>query len=157
MPRNHRSGDNNALQKKPPARVSRGRNEVRIIGGRWRGRKIRFPAAAGIRPSPDRVRETLFNWLGQDLTGWRVLDAFAGSGALGIEAASRGAAQVTLLETDAALAASLRATCARLGAAAATVERVLRMLFTCSMAIAGGMPSMLSTFGLSMRSKNCRV
>jgi len=61
----------------------------------------------GLRPTPSRVRETLFNWLGQDLTGWRCLDAFAGTGALGFEAASRGAAQVWLVEQDAALVASL--------------------------------------------------
>ena len=66
-----------------------GRNRVRIIAGKWRSRIVKFPAAAALRPTPDRVRETLFNWLGQDLTGWRCLDAFAGSGALGFEAASR--------------------------------------------------------------------
>ena len=66
-------------------------NRVRIIGGRFRGRVIRFPAAAGLRPTPDRVRETLFNWLGQDLTGQRTLDLYAGSGALTLEALSRGA------------------------------------------------------------------
>jgi 16S rRNA (guanine966-N2)-methyltransferase len=71
----------------------------------------------GLRPTPDRVRETLFNWLGQDLTGWRCLDAFAGSGALGFEAASRGAAQVVLLERDPELARSLKASQQRLGAA----------------------------------------
>jgi len=66
-------------------------NAVRIIGGQYRRRILRFPDSEGLRPTPDRVRETLFNWLGQDLTGWRCLDAFAGSGALGFEAASRGA------------------------------------------------------------------
>ncbi|HKW81477.1 MAG TPA: RsmD family RNA methyltransferase, partial [Casimicrobiaceae bacterium] len=65
--------------------------QLRIIGGRWRGRRIRFPASAGVRPTPDRVRETLFNWLGQDLDGRRTLDPFAGSGALSLEALSRGA------------------------------------------------------------------
>jgi 16S rRNA (guanine966-N2)-methyltransferase len=79
----------------------RGRaNEVRIIGGVWRSRRIRFPAHANVRPTPDRVRETLFNWLGQDLTGLTCLDAFAGSGALGFEAASRGAARVVMVERD---------------------------------------------------------
>jgi 16S rRNA (guanine(966)-N(2))-methyltransferase RsmD len=77
----------------------------------------------GLRPTPDRVRETLFNWLGQDLTGWRVLDAFAGSGALGFEAASRGATEVLLLERDAALVRSLQASQARLGATALRVEQ----------------------------------
>lgn len=78
------------------------KNEVRIIGGTWRSRRIRFPDRPGLRPTPDRVRETLFNWLGQDLTGKDCLDLFAGSGALGFEAASRGARRVTLVENDAA-------------------------------------------------------
>jgi 16S rRNA (guanine966-N2)-methyltransferase len=97
---------------------------VRVIGGRWRGRKLAVPDRPGLRPTPDRVRETLFNWLGRDLDGWRVLDAFAGSGALGVEAASRGAAAVRLLESDTAAAAALRATVARLDAEQVlTVER----------------------------------
>ncbi len=79
-----------------------------------------MPVAEGLRPTPDRVRETLFNWLGQSLNGWRVLDAFAGTGALGFEAASRGAAQVLMLEQDAVLLKHLRASQARL--AASTVE-----------------------------------
>jgi 16S rRNA (guanine(966)-N(2))-methyltransferase RsmD len=87
---------------------------VRIIGGAWRRSKLPVPDLPGLRPTPDRVRETLFNWLGQDLAGWRVLDAFAGSGALGLEAASRGAAQVTLLERHPGLARSLRETVQRL-------------------------------------------
>ncbi len=78
---------------------------------------------SGLRPTPDRVRETLFNWLGQQLDGWRCLDAFAGSGALGFEAASRGAAEVLLLEQDAALAASLEASRLRLGGAQMRVQR----------------------------------
>jgi 16S rRNA (guanine966-N2)-methyltransferase len=76
-------------------------NRVRIIGGAWRSRVIRFPARDDLRPTPDRVRETLFNWLGQDLTGKRCLDLFAGSGALGFEAASRGAKHVVMVENDA--------------------------------------------------------
>ncbi|MFO1293732.1 MAG: 16S rRNA (guanine(966)-N(2))-methyltransferase RsmD [Rubrivivax sp.] len=95
---------------------------VRIVGGRWRGSKLTVPAQPGTRPTPDRVRETLFNWLGQDLSGWRVLDAFAGSGALGFEAASRGAAEVVLLECDAALGRALEAARRRLGAQALRVE-----------------------------------
>ena len=75
-----------------------------------------MPDRPGLRPTPERVRETLFNWLGQDLTGWRVLDAFAGSGALGFEAASRGAAEVVLLERDATLVRSLQASRERLHA-----------------------------------------
>ncbi|MEC5385837.1 16S rRNA (guanine(966)-N(2))-methyltransferase RsmD [Uliginosibacterium sp. H3] len=73
-------------------------SRVRIVGGTHRSRLIEVPDAMGLRPTPDRVRETLFNWLGQDLTGLRCLDLFAGSGALGFEAASRGAAEVTMLE-----------------------------------------------------------
>ena len=91
-------------------------HEVRLIGGAWRRSKLPVADRPGLRPTPDRVRETLFNWLGQDLTGWRVLDAFAGSGALGFEAASRGAAEVLLLERDPVLAASLKASQQRLKA-----------------------------------------
>jgi len=83
-------------------------NEVRIIGGQWKRTKLQVADKAGLRPTPDRVRETLFNWLGQDLSGWRCLDAFAGTGALGFEAASRGATQVQLVEHDAALVAQLK-------------------------------------------------
>ena len=77
--------------------AARPRGEVRIIGGAFRRRRLQVADVEGVRPSPDRVRETLFNWLGQDLTGWRVLDLFAGSGALGFESASRGAARQYVL------------------------------------------------------------
>ncbi len=97
-------------------------HEVRIIGGQWKRSKLPVADRPGLRPTPDRVRETLFNWLGQDLTGWRCLDAFAGSGALGFEAASRGAAEVLLLERDPALVASLRQSQERLKAQALRVE-----------------------------------
>jgi 16S rRNA (guanine(966)-N(2))-methyltransferase RsmD len=83
-------------------------NEVRIVGGTWRSRRIRFAPREGLRPTPDRVRETLFNWLGQDLTGRACLDLFAGSGALGFEAASRGAARVVMVERDRAAFEALR-------------------------------------------------
>jgi 16S rRNA (guanine966-N2)-methyltransferase len=73
-------------------------NSVRIVGGEFRRRVLRFPDSEGLRPTPDRVRETLFNWLGQELDGWHCLDLFAGSGALGFEAASRGAERVVMLE-----------------------------------------------------------
>ena len=96
--------------------------EVRIIGGQWKRSKLPVADAPGLRPTPDRVRETLFNWLGQDLAGWRCLDAFAGSGALGVEAASRGAAEVLLIERDPALVRSLRASQERLGAARLRVQ-----------------------------------
>ncbi len=75
-------------------------NKVRIIGGTHRSRFIEFPDAEGLRPTPDRVRETLFNWLGQTLYGKRCLDLFAGSGALGFEASSRGAEQVLMVENN---------------------------------------------------------
>jgi 16S rRNA (guanine(966)-N(2))-methyltransferase RsmD len=97
--------------------------EVRLIGGQWKRSKLPVPDRPGLRPTPDRVRETLFNWLGQDLSGWRVLDAFAGSGALGFEAGSRGAAEVLLLERDPALAVALAASRERLKAAAVQVQR----------------------------------
>jgi 16S rRNA (guanine(966)-N(2))-methyltransferase RsmD len=96
--------------------------EVRLIGGNLKRSKLPVADRPGLRPTPDRVRETLFNWLGQDLAGWRVLDAFAGSGALGFEAASRGAAEVLLLERDPTLVRSLQASQARLKAAALRVE-----------------------------------
>ena len=87
---------------------------VRIIGGRWRGSKLPVGDVAGLRPTPDRVRETLFNWLQPRLQGARVVDLFAGTGALGLEAASRGAGTVVLVERDPALAAGLRACALRL-------------------------------------------
>ena len=96
-------------------------HEVRIVGGRWRRHRLPVLDAPGLRPTPDRVRETLFNWLGQDLAGWTVLDAFAGSGALGFEAASRGAADVRMLELDPRLVQSLKASRQRLGADTVTV------------------------------------
>jgi 16S rRNA (guanine966-N2)-methyltransferase len=91
-------------------------NTVRIIGGRWRGRRVRFPALPGLRPTPDRVRETLFNWLAPHLPDARVLDLFAGSGALGFEAASRGAREVVLVERERAAEKALHAQAEMLGA-----------------------------------------
>ena len=88
--------------------TNRGRNRVRILGGKWRSRVVRFPEAAQLRPTPDRVRETLFNWLGQRLDGLACLDLFAGSGALGFEALSRGAARVVMVERDRNVAEGLR-------------------------------------------------
>ena len=76
------------------------RNQLRIIGGDWRGRKLDFPDAPGLRPTPDRVRETLFNWLMPMIRGAHCLDLFAGSGALGLEALSRGAAEVVLIDSQ---------------------------------------------------------
>lgn len=96
--------------------------KVRLIGGRWRGTRLSVPDVAGLRPTSDRVRETLFNWLMPALPGASVLDLFAGSGALGLEALSRGAARAVLVERDAGLVAAMRETAGRLdGGAAATV------------------------------------
>lgn len=90
-------------------------NEVRIIGGLWKGRKLRFAGTADLRPTLGRVRETLFNWLAAELTGARCLDLFAGSGALGFEALSRGAASVTFVERDRRATAMLKDNASRLG------------------------------------------
>lgn len=103
------------------SRAERGRGEVRIIGGSLRRRRLRVPAVEGVRPSPDRVRETLFNWLGQDLEGWQVLDLFAGSGALGFEAASRGAARVVMVERHPLVLRTLRLNREQLGASAVEI------------------------------------
>lgn len=92
-------------------------NSVRIIGGEWRRRILRFPTSEGLRPTPDRVRETLFNWLGQDLDGLACLDLFAGSGALGFEAASRGASRVVLVEQAPQALAALRENAAKIDGA----------------------------------------
>ncbi len=106
-----------------PRPAARAPHEVRIIGGQWKRTRLPVADRPGLRPTPDRVRETLFNWLGQDLTGWEVVDAFAGTGALGLEAASRGAARVLLVEQDATQVDVLRALVRRLSAQAVTVER----------------------------------
>lgn len=98
-------------------------NTVRIIGGRWRSRILDFPDLAELRPTPDRVRETLFNWLGQDLTGLACLDLFAGSGALGFEALSRGAASVVMVEKDPKALEALRGNAKKLDAANLTIVR----------------------------------
>ncbi|CAJ0997399.1 16S rRNA (guanine(966)-N(2))-methyltransferase [Sodalis praecaptivus] len=87
--------------------IARSAGQIRIIGGRWRGRKLPVPDSPGLRPTTDRVRETLFNWLAPVIQEARCLDCFAGSGALGLEALSRGAASVTLLEQDRAVSAQL--------------------------------------------------
>ena len=97
--------------------------EVRIIGGLYKRSKIPVGSQPGLRPTPDRVRETLFNWLGQDLSGWRCADVFAGTGVLGFEAASRGALEVLVFEQDAALADKLKALQIKLKASMVKVER----------------------------------
>lgn len=105
------------------ARGAQGAGEIRIIGGQWKRTRLPVPQRPGLRPTPDRVRETLFNWLGQDLTGWRCLDAFAGTGALGLEAASRGAASVVLVEQDGELLARLQQHVQRLQARSVQLRR----------------------------------
>ena len=107
-----------------PQRAHGVANRVRIIGGQYRRRLLDFPDADGLRPTPDRVRETLFNWLGQDLPGWTCLDLFAGSGALGFEAASRGAARVLMIERDAKAIRALEHNRATLGASQLDILRV---------------------------------
>jgi 16S rRNA (guanine966-N2)-methyltransferase len=99
-----------------PGRTGGGSNRLRIVGGHWRSRVLRFPDAAGLRPTPDRVRETLFNWLGQRLAGLACVDLFAGSGALGFEAMSRGATRVVLVERDRRVCDQLRRSAQELGA-----------------------------------------
>jgi len=99
-------------------------NRLRIIGGRWRGVPITFAPVAALRPSPDRVRETLFNWLQPLIADARCLDLFAGSGALGIEALSRGASHVAFVESEPRVARHLEETLRRLGASQAEIHRV---------------------------------
>jgi 16S rRNA (guanine966-N2)-methyltransferase len=106
----------------PPARRHLP-NQVRIIGGAWKRTPLPVADRPGLRPTPDRVRETLFNWLGQDLSGWRCVDAFAGTGALGLEAASRGAADVLLVEAEGALVDQLQAIVKKLDAQNVRVRR----------------------------------
>lgn len=117
------AGQKATAKDKPAAAAPKGAGEIRIIGGAWKRTRLPVAQRPGLRPTPDRVRETLFNWLGQDLSGWRCLDAFAGTGALGFEAASRGAASVQLVESDAALVAQLHTLQQRLQATAMRVQR----------------------------------
>lgn len=116
--------DHSNKPRRSPTAAQRGAQArvLRIIGGSWRGRKLRFPPSPEIRPTPDRVRETLFNWLGPRVSGARCLDLFAGSGALGLESLSRGAAQVTFVERDAVAARELYARLTEWGAVGARVE-----------------------------------
>ncbi len=102
---------------KPPKPGSEGRNSIRIIAGAWRGRRVSFPDLPELRPTPDRVRETLFNWLQSDIAESRCLDLFAGSGALGLESLSRGAEAVVFVEQSQMVARALQAELTRLGGA----------------------------------------
>ncbi|MBT9553642.1 MAG: 16S rRNA (guanine(966)-N(2))-methyltransferase RsmD [Hydrogenophaga sp.] len=111
------------MKKPAPRPTVNAPHEVRIIGGLWKRSKLPVADRPGLRPTPARVRETLFNWLGQDLRGFRCLDAFAGTGALGLEAASRGATEVVLVEQDPVLARGLNAVRERLKADTVRVER----------------------------------
>ncbi|GAB1394464.1 16S rRNA (guanine(966)-N(2))-methyltransferase RsmD [Rhodocyclaceae bacterium] len=112
-------------------------SKIRITGGAWRSRLIQVIDAEGLRPTPDRVRETLFNWLGQDLTGWRCLDLFAGSGILGIECASRGAAEVVLVEKNPKTMARLRDNAAIFTSTALWLERMDALEFATASARQG--------------------
>jgi 16S rRNA (guanine966-N2)-methyltransferase len=103
---------------KTESSASGSRNSVRIIGGGWRGRRVSFPDIPGLRPTPDRVRETLFNWLQQSIAGARCLDLFAGSGALGLEALSRGAKELVFVEQAVAAARALQEQLIRFGSQA---------------------------------------
>ena len=137
MPRNNRpetprtgrfAKATNGPEGGPPTRRAAapagGRFEVRIIGGEWRGRKLHFPPSAGLRPTPDRVRETVFNWLQFELAGARCLDLFAGSGALGFEALSRGAGAVVFVERDPVAARAIGDMLARLRCDRGRMEQV---------------------------------
>lgn len=109
---------------KSPARTLKSSNQLRIIGGLWRGRKLSFPDVDGLRPTGDRIRETLFNWLAPDIQGAHCLDLFAGSGALGLEALSRGAQSSLLLEKHAAAVQQLKNNLQLLQADNGRVEQV---------------------------------
>ncbi len=98
-----------------------GNQQLRIIAGEWRGRKLSFPAIEGLRPTPDRVRETLFNWITAHVPGAKCLDLFTGSGALGLEALSRGAAQATMVDLSAIATGQLQTNLQTLKAKNATV------------------------------------
>jgi len=102
-------------------KANQAENQLRIIAGCWRGRKLSFAPVAGVRPTPDRVRETLFNWLSPVIRGARCLDLYAGSGALGIEAASRGASSVVLVDSDPQVVTRLREQLALLDASGVEV------------------------------------
>ncbi len=108
---------------RPAAGAGRPPGQVRIIGGRYKRTPVPVAQHPGLRPTPDRVRETLFNWLGQDLTGWHVIDVFAGTGVLGLEAVSRGASRVQSFEQDAELVRRIRALAEKLQAKALSVVR----------------------------------
>ena len=104
-------------------------NEVRIISGKWRRRKLAFPNTPTLRPTPDRARETLFNWLAPHIEATRCLDLFAGSGALGFEALSRGAASATLIDDDPVVVRALQENALELGAADSTIVKSSALVY----------------------------
>jgi 16S rRNA (guanine966-N2)-methyltransferase len=104
-------------------------NEVRIISGKWRRRKLAFPDRPTLRPTPDRARETVFNWLAPWLDGARCLDLFAGSGALGFESLSRGAAAATLIDDDPVVVRALEESARTIGATECTIQRASALDF----------------------------
>ena len=106
--------------------------KIRIIGGQWRRRIITFPYHTDLRTTPDRIRETVFNWLGQDLTGLSCLDLFAGSGVLGFEAASRGAEHVVMIESDTKTVKTLRENKEKLNATQVELVRMDALAFVAS-------------------------
>lgn len=105
------------------------KGKIRIIGGKWRSRIVAFPNQIDLRPTPDRVRETVFNWLGQDLSGRTCLDLFAGSGVMGFESASRGAKQVVMVEADTTTFKVLRANAGQLQATQVELKLMDAMTF----------------------------
>jgi 16S rRNA (guanine966-N2)-methyltransferase len=122
---------------KPPVKSPKGANQLRIIGGLWRGRKLAFPDVDGLRPTGDRIRETLFNWLAPDIQGAHCLDLFAGSGALGLEALSRGAAASVLIERDQRAAAQLKSNLALLNAEGGKVLQMDALAYLHNLPTAG--------------------
>ena len=123
-----------ATPSRPAVKLRHAPQQVRIIGGLWKRTPLPVTAIDGLRPTPDRVRETLFNWLGQDLEGLRCLDLFAGTGALGFEAASRGAVRVVLVERHPRAAAQLRAIKDKLGASAIEIAEADAIRFAANLA-----------------------
>ena len=130
MPRQYKP----ATPARPPVRLRHAPQQVRIIGGLWKRTTLPVAAIDGLRPTPDRVRETLFNWLGQTLDGLTCLDLFAGTGALGFEAASRGAARVVLVERHPRVVAQLRAIQQKLAAEAVNIAEADAIRFVRSQA-----------------------
>lgn len=148
--------------RKQSTAVRAGGQRVRITGGAWRSRVLDFPQVPGLRPTPDRVRQALFNWLGQELSGRICLDLFAGSGALGFDALSRNAARVVMVEQDPQVRAALAASARALDAGTRLVLRVMTRCSSCVTRLSvstwssstlhstrGGSPSCCRTFRAS--------